>query len=140
MLLLEIEGKKPVQVQDFAPVEKALRSLKSYGPASFAILTKANGAYVQVAGGMQTCIAERRLPGSAGNERACYHQTRVPFDGRQTLMFGSGRLEVEPDELLFIDDVIALFRAFWDDTPYPETVTWRLMRLVECAEESPHEP
>lgn len=139
-MLLEIEGKKPVQVQDFALVEKTLRSLKSYGPASFAILTKEDGSYVQVAGGRLTCVVERRLPGSAGNERACYHQTRVPFDGRQTLMFGSGRLEVEPDELLFIDDVIALFRAFWDDTPYPETVTWRLMRLVECAEESPHEP
>lgn len=51
MLLLEIEGKKPVQVQDFALVEKTLRSLKSYGPASFAILTKEDGSYVQVAGG-----------------------------------------------------------------------------------------
>lgn len=125
MLLLEIEGKKPVQVQDFAPVEKALRSLKSYGPASFAILTKADGAYVQVAGGRLTCVVEQRSAGTGKQMRARYERAKVPYEGIQTLVFGGGKLEAEPEEILFIEDVILIFKAFWEDSADPDIVVWR---------------
>ncbi|WP_122521467.1 hypothetical protein [Pannonibacter phragmitetus] len=127
MLLLEIEGKKPVQVQDCAPVEKALRSLKSYGPASFAILTKEDGSYVQVAGGRLTCVVEQRSAGAGKQMRARYERAKVPYEVSQTLVFGGGKLEAEPEELLFIEDVILIFKAFWEGSTGPETVAWRDM-------------
>lgn len=127
MLLLEIEGKKPVQVQDFALVKKALRSLKSYGPASFAILTKEDGSYLQVAGGRLTCVVEQRSAGTGKQMRARYERTKVPYEGSQTLVFGGGKLEAEPEEILFIEDVILIFKAFWEGSAGTAVIAWRDM-------------
>lgn len=127
MLLLEVEGKNPVQVRDFVPVEKALRSLKSYGPASFAILTKEDGSYVQVAGGRLTCVVEQRSAGIGKQMRARYQLSKVPYEGIQTLVFGGGKLEVEPEEILFIEDVVLIFKAFWAGSADPEIIVWRDM-------------
>jgi hypothetical protein len=126
-MLLEIEGKKPVQVRDFALVEKALRSLKSYGPASFAILTQEDGSYVQVAGGRLTCVVERRSAGAGKQMRARYERAKVPFEGSQTLVFGGGKLEAEPEEILFIEDVILIFKAFWEGSAGTAVIAWRDM-------------
>ena len=54
-MLLEVEKRSPVQAESFAKIEQSLRSLKSYGPESFAILTAQDGSYLQVAGGRITC-------------------------------------------------------------------------------------
>lgn len=126
-MLLEVEKKAPSQVKDFEKVEDALRSLKSYGPHSFASLTKQDGSYVQVAGGRVTCVLEMRDRNGSQHWRAHLTESKVPFKGQQTLMFGGGHMTMEPDEVLFIDDVIAVFRAFFESAPLPDEVKWRDM-------------
>jgi hypothetical protein len=129
-MLLEVEKKQAVQVSEFSKVEKALRSLKSYGPHSFASLTRHDDSYVQVAGGRVTCILEMRDQQNGIHWRAYLNNPRVPYEGQQTLMFGGGHMTMEADEVLFIDDVITAFRAFFDDSPYPDELKWRDMSHV----------
>lgn len=124
---LEVENRLPVQVSEFSKVEKALRSLKSYGPASFAILTKEDGSYVQVAGGRLTCVVEQRFAGTGKQMRARYERAKVPYEGKQTLVFGGGKLEAEPEEILFIEDVILIFKAFWEGSANSDIIAWRDM-------------
>jgi hypothetical protein len=68
----------------------------------------------------------REMP-SAKLWRAYMDEPRVPFEGLQTLMFGGGRLEVEPGETLFIDDVVCIFRAFFLFQAFPGRIKWRDM-------------
>lgn len=57
-MILEVEGLRPKTVKSFPVIERALNSLKSYGPRSYAILTNDAGEFIQVAGGKVTCIVE----------------------------------------------------------------------------------
>ena len=68
-MLLEVENKPSRNVDDFQVVEKELRTLKSYGPSSFAILTNADGDFIQVAGGRVTCVVELKTRPCAVKER-----------------------------------------------------------------------
>lgn len=126
-MLLEIEKKQPVQVSDFSKVEKALRSLKSYGPQSFASLTKLDGSYMQVAGGRSTCILEMREQPGNKHWRAYLAKPRIAFEGQQTLMFGGGHMTMESDEVLFIDDVVTAFKEFFESELRPGCTNWRDM-------------
>ncbi|MHA3916184.1 hypothetical protein [Halovulum sp. GXIMD14793] len=126
-MLLEVEKKKPTQVKNFDSVEKALRDLKSYGPHSFAILTAQDGSYLQIAGGRVTCVLEHRNRNDGKHHRAYLAQAKVPFEGKQTLMFGGGHMTMQPDEVLFIDDVVEVFRAFFEGNALPDRIQWRDM-------------
>ncbi|WP_136444012.1 hypothetical protein [Pacificoceanicola onchidii] len=125
-MLLEAENKNPVRVADFSTVERVLRGLKSHGKTSFASLTKDDGSFVQVAGGRVTCILERRAKGSSDIQRAFLFDVKSPFKGTQTLVCGAGHIEHQPDEGLFIDDVIACFRAFFKGWDFPSEIGWRV--------------
>lgn len=126
-MILEVEKKEPVVVEKFSSVEKALNSLKSYGPSSYASLTKEDGSYLQVAGGRVTCVLEYRVPSDQKHLRAYLATPKVSYEGTQTLMFGGGHMNMEPDEMLFIDDVIAAFKAFFNAESLPENLLWRDM-------------
>ena len=129
MMTFEIEGKPPAMADKFAQVEKGLRKLKSYGPHSFASLTHENGSYIQVAGGGQTCVIEKRS--ADGTHLRAYLETpRVPFEGEQTLVFGGGRITMQPNEILAIDGVIELFRVFFGKDDAPDWVHWRDMSAM----------
>jgi hypothetical protein len=56
---LKIENKEELNVDKFEIVKKALKSLRSYGPNSYAILTDGFGNYIQVGGGIFTCFVEK---------------------------------------------------------------------------------
>ncbi len=129
-MLLEVEKKKPAQVHEFSKVEKVLRGLKSYGPQSYASLTKTDGSYLQVAGGGVSCVMEMREKPSDRHWRAYLEVAKVPFKGQQTLMFGGGHMTMEPDEVLFIEDVVAVFRAFFESKPFPKDIKWRDMSQI----------
>ncbi|ROT97424.1 hypothetical protein EB810_06060 [Altererythrobacter sp. FM1] len=126
-MLLEVEKTPPAQVQDFAKIEKSLRALKSYGPQSYASLIRPDGSYIQVAGGRVTCVLEIREMPSGKHWRAYLEEPKVPFKGEQTLLFGGGHMKMEPDEVLFIDDVVTAFRSFFDGVAFPENLRWRDM-------------
>ena len=62
--------------------------------------------------------------------RAHLGEAKVPFTGRQTLMFGGGQLQMDPDEVLFIDDVVEVFRAFFNAEKLSDHVMWRDMTSI----------
>lgn len=130
-MILEAENQEPLKIVSFAKVEQTLRKLKSYGPSSFASLTSLDGSYVQVAGGRVTCILEYKSSNSNSLSRAYLTEKRAPFEGIQTLMCGAGHIKMMPDEILFIDDVIPVFEAFYLGTAFPEVVLWRVTLSVE---------
>ncbi|MEL6101357.1 MAG: hypothetical protein AAFR71_16380 [Pseudomonadota bacterium] len=130
-MILEAEKQEPSNVSDFGRVETTLRKLKSYGPSSFASLTSVDGSYVQVAGGRVTCILEYRATNSNALSRAYLAEKRSPFEGIQTLVCGAGHIKMMPDEILFIDDVIPVFEAFYMGASFPEVVLWREVLSVE---------
>ena len=126
-MLLEDENKAQRQVDDFEVIEKSLRDLKSYGPSSFAILTNPDGDFIQVAGGRVTCVLEHRRLSDDHPKRAYLSTKKVPFEGTQTLMFGGGHMQMEPDEILFVDDVVEAFRSFFKSEDFPGSLLWRSM-------------
>lgn len=123
--ILDVENKAPKEVSDFGAIEKSLRALKSYGSQSFAIVTRPDGSYIQVAGGRLTCVLEMRSQSDQKHYRAHYDVPKVPFEGPQVLVFGGGQITVNPDEILFIDDVVNAFRAFLGLATYPDNIVWR---------------
>lgn len=129
-MLLEVENKTPCSVNDFKIVEKHLKNLKSYGLHSFASLQRADGSYIQVAGGRVTCIVEWRDIRTGQHWRAWLPTPRVAYTGQQTLMFGGGDMTMQPDEILFIDDVIVTFQAFFESCPFPSYIEWRNMNYL----------
>ncbi|MEJ2001640.1 MAG: hypothetical protein P8X51_15830 [Maritimibacter sp.] len=126
-MLLEVEGKRPEQVREFAKVEAALRELDAISPHSFASLTRQDGSYVQVAGGKQLCLVEKRDLGENTHWRA-YHAEMSPSSGvSQVLKFGGGQMTMAEDEVFTIDDVISIWRAFFETKPFPAGIMWRDM-------------
>ncbi|WP_082267132.1 MULTISPECIES: hypothetical protein [Komagataeibacter] len=130
IMILKVENKKPIEVSEFSTIEKALRSLKSYGPRSYAILENSDGSYIQVAGGRVTCVLELREKKDNKHLRAYLPVPHVCYTGEQTLMFGAGKVKMQPDEILFIDDVVSAFRAFFENLPFPSTIKWRDMSNI----------
>lgn len=124
-MTFEIEKNNPLKIEKFSQIEKKLRSLRSYGPRSFAILSKEDGSYIQVAGGGVTCVLELRDAKKNIQERAYLLQSRVPFSGEQTLVFGGGKITMDPNEILFIGDVIEVFKSFFYNKPFPENIHWK---------------
>ncbi|WP_241694459.1 hypothetical protein [Komagataeibacter melomenusus] len=132
-----MENKEPVKVENFSRIEKYLRSLKSYGPCSYAILENGDGSYIQVAGGRVTCVLELREKQEGRHLRAYLPIPHVCYTGEQTVMCGAGNITMQPDEILFIDDVVSAFRAFFEQTSFPSNIKWRDMSHVLDAPSPP---
>lgn len=125
---LEVEGRQPRAVTSFVQVERALRALKPYGRTTFAILDRRDGSYLQVAGGQISATVElHRSDGLAvsGTWRAFLTTPRPNYTAPVTKRFGAGTLLLQPDEILWIDDVVALFRQFASGDDFPDVVGWR---------------
>ena len=125
---LTVEGKKPFPVRKFERLEQELRKLRTPGKRTFAVLTRPDGAYIQVGGGRVTCVVEKRNAGSTRNLRARLSSPKVPFKGVTTLPVGGGMVKANPEEFLFIDDVIPLFEAFFTNSETgSDNITWHAM-------------
>lgn len=126
-MLLEVEGKKPEQVREFARIEIALKALNALGPHSFAILTRQDGSYIQVAGGGEKCFIEKRDVIENTHWRAYLAKTFDTPSDLEPFEFGSGQIEIASNEIFSIDAVISIWRAFFNSEPYPEETMWRDM-------------
>ena len=127
---LEVEGLKRTTVASFQAVERSLRSLKPYGGKTFAILDRGDGSYLQVAGGQISCAVElhRSADTAAGKHwRAFLDAPHGNYPSPVTKHFGAGTIIVQPDEVLWIDDVIAVFEQFMSGEDFPAAVSWREM-------------
>jgi hypothetical protein len=122
---LEVEGKAAMQGPTKPQVVKALKSLRSYGPSSYASLTDANGNYVQVAGGGVTCMVERY--DAVGHRRfRAFHDKPSPIRPDGTILsFRAGNIPMQSDEWFMSDQVIDLFVAFLNGEQFPSYVSWR---------------
>lgn len=126
-MLLEVEGKRPEQVREFAKVELALKELEATGPHSFASLTRQDGSYVQVAGGKHQCVVEKRDVSDNTHWRAYHSETCSPSDAEHILSFGGGQMTMAKEEIFSIDEVISVWRAFFEASSFPPGMEWRDM-------------
>jgi hypothetical protein len=124
-MLFQAEGKPDVSKPSVARLRSALKSLRSYGPSSYASLTDDQGNYIQVAGGGVTCMVERYEKETNTRERA-YHDKPSPIRPDGTILaFRAGNIPMRSDEWFVADQVAELFIAFLNGDAYPDYVHWR---------------
>ncbi|MFM0009173.1 hypothetical protein [Paraburkholderia sediminicola] len=121
----EVEGKAPVDATRESAIRRGIKSLRSYGPSSFASVTDVEGNYVQVGGDGVTCLVERYLAASKERQRA-YHDYPSPVrpDGA-LLVFGAGQIALKADEWFVASEVEEIFLAFLKGSELPSYVKWR---------------
>ncbi|MFM0076869.1 hypothetical protein PQQ86_37600 [Paraburkholderia sediminicola] len=122
---LEVEGKPEVQEPRESQVSKAIKSLKSYGPSSYASLTDARGNYVQVAGGGVTCMVERYDAMSRKRLRAFHDEPSAVRPDGTILSFRAGNIPMRSDEWFMSNQVAEVFAAFLKGETFPGYVRWR---------------
>lgn len=122
---LDIENKASMEDVTERKVRSVIKSLRSYGPSSFAALVDGQGSYVQTAGGIITCALEWRDVGSGRHFRA-YHDAPSGLRPDDTaLMFGGGAIKLNADEWFTADVVADTFCAFLLAREWPAAVHWR---------------
>jgi len=97
-MLLECEAKPSIHHPTPTQVRRALSSLRSYGPSSYASLTDENKNYVQVAGGGTTCLMEL-YDAESGKRWSAYGDIRSKvFPDGTLLVFSAGQMPMMADE------------------------------------------
>ena len=124
-MLFECENQSPIHDVSEKAVVDALKRLRSYGPSSFASLTRDDGSYVQVAGGKVTCMLEKRDMASGKHYRAHQDSPSTPFPDGTILSFSGGDISIKNDEWFNIDQVVEVFTAFLRNQDMPKFVKWR---------------
>lgn len=124
-MILEVEGRSPIESPSPEQVKSAIMILRSYGPSSFASLMDHDGGYLQVAGGGVTCMIERRM-GDTGLHFRGYKKERSPvFEDGTVLSFGGGEIKMNSDEWMTSADVEDVFLSFLARRPLPSEIMWR---------------
>lgn len=121
----ERENARPIDHPSAKRIENELKRLRSYGPSSFASLTRSDGSYVQVAGGGVTCLVERRDTQSRRHFRAFTPSPSVRFEDGTLLEFRGGRVALQRDEWFDAIKAAEIFVAFLEERPYPPEIGWR---------------
>ncbi|MFL9858838.1 hypothetical protein PQR72_24420 [Paraburkholderia madseniana] len=126
----EVEGKAPVDAPRESAIRRGIKSLRSYGPSSYASVTDVEGNYVQVGGGGVTCLVERYLAASKERQRA-FHDEPSPVRPDGTLLvFSAGKIALKADEWFMASEVEEIFLAFLTGAELPSYVQWRTVRAV----------
>ncbi|MEB2610107.1 hypothetical protein SB461_26795 [Burkholderia cenocepacia] len=122
---LEIDGKPTIENVREPQVVRAIKVLKSYGPASYASITDADGNYVQVAGGGASCMVEHYVVKDSKRTRA-YHDNPSPIRPDGTILsFRAGNIPMRSDEWFMASQVIEIFLSFVNGTKFPTYCHWR---------------
>jgi len=122
---LEVEGRVAIDDASEAEIKKALRRLRSYGPSSYASLTRSNGDYVQVAGGGVSCMMERREAATNRHFRAYKDRNHPVFADGTILSFAGGQIPLKADEWFDISEITEAFLAFRNGSEFQSFVSWR---------------
>ena len=122
---LELEKGKPVESVSEAGLRSALRRLRSYRPPSFAILAKAEGEFIQVGGGGQTCVVEKRCGLNGPCFRAYKDQDHSVFADGTILSFSGNRIALLANEWFSVTDVEEIFVRYLLGIEEPDFVRWR---------------
>jgi hypothetical protein len=121
----DIQGKAGIAAPTPAQIGREIKSLRSYGPSSYASLTDDAGNYVQVAGGGVSCMVEHfEIDGE--RRRSAFHDKPSPVRPDGTiLVFGAGNIPMQSDEWFMSAQVVEIFLAFLNGKPFPPSVHWR---------------
>lgn len=121
----EVEGKVGISAPTAAQITRAIKSLRSYGPSSYASLTNESGSYIQVAGGGVTCMVEHFNSDDETRSRAFRDKPNPAFPDGTILAFRAGNIPMRSDEWFVSTQVIEIFEAFLNDASFPTFVRWR---------------
>ncbi|NTX45543.1 hypothetical protein HT749_19305 [Burkholderia cepacia] len=122
---LDVEGKPTIENAKEFQVIRALKSLKSYGPSSYASLTDDAGNYVQIVGGGASCMIEHYKVDSAKRTRA-FHDNPSPIRPDGTILsFRAGNIPMRSDEWFMVNQAIEIFAAFINGMEFPVFAHWR---------------
>ena len=121
----EIEAKADISAPTPAQISRAIKSLRSYGPSSYASLTNESGSYVQIAGGGVTCMVEHFDASTGGRSRAFHGKPSSVFPDGTILAFRAGNIPMRSDEWFMSTQVIDIFLAFLSHASFPTYVHWR---------------
>lgn len=121
----EIEGKTSISSPTEAQLSRAIKSLRSYGPSSYASLTKDSGSYVQIAGGGVTCMVEHFDADTGKRVRAFHDKPNPVFPDGTILAFRAGNIPMRSDEWFMSTQVIDIFFALLSNASFPANVHWR---------------
>lgn len=124
-MILECEGKLPVENPKPTMVKKMVSSLRSYGPSSYASITDAQGSYLQVAGGGVTCLLEFYDSNTGKRYRAFGSKKNKAFPDGTLLVFRAGEIAMQSDEWLIADKISEAFCCFLEGRDLPEDISWR---------------
>jgi len=121
----DVEGNDPLLDPSERQVRSAISALRSYGPKSFASITDAAGNYLQVAGGSQTCLLERRDAAAGRHFRAYRNERSAIFEDGTILAFSGGEMPMEADEWFPSTLVADAFACFLTGADLPAQIHWR---------------
>lgn len=124
-MILECEGKPPVENPKPSLARKVVSSLRSYGPSSYASITDAQGSYLQAAGGGVTCLLEFYNSNTKKKCRAFGGKKNKVFPDGTLLVFRAGEMAMKSDEWLIADKVSEAFCCFLEGEELPEDIFWR---------------
>jgi hypothetical protein len=122
---LACEGKPSIPNPKPSQIQRALRSLRSYGPSSYASLTDDDGSYLQVAGGGVTCLLEQYRADTGKRLRAFGDVQKKAFPDGTLLVFRAGEIPMMADEWFMADQVADAFCCFLEGREFPAGVHWR---------------
>lgn len=127
---LEIQNKPAKENPSERQLRKAILSLRSYGPSSFASLTDENGNYLQIGGGGITCLIERRDAVTGTHYRAYQKQKNINYPDGTLLVFGAGSIALLSDEWFSSTVSADIFVAFLLRQALPSDVYWRAATAI----------
>jgi len=129
-MLLEVEGKEAKQVRGFEAIETSLKELEGSGPHSYASLTRQDGSYIQVAGGKENCLIEKRDFADNKHYRASFAKPEPTSNDQQIIECGAGQITVRTNEVFSVNDVICVWRSFFHGEPFPTDIMWKDMTEI----------
>ncbi|HEX8371893.1 MAG TPA: hypothetical protein VF585_03865 [Chthoniobacterales bacterium] len=120
----EREKAKPIEPVSEKQLLRGLGFMLRPSDCRIAILTVADGSYIQVGGSGMSCVLERRT--AAGSHfRASQHPPVVPWAGITELRISGGLVRLRQEEFFRMSQVQDAFLAFYRGAPFPTYIQWR---------------
>lgn len=132
-MILEAEKMTPVVDITEPKLQKIIKSLRSFGPCSFATLTDEYGNYLQVGGGGVTCLIEKRDVLQQRHFRGYQSDKRRGCPDGTILTFGGGSVALLADEWFSSAQAVEIFVCFLNRESLPGYVLWREVNLIPVA-------